>query len=200
MSWSLEQVTAPTDMVVSLEEAKLHLRVDHDDEDSLIEQIIKATTERAELFQLRAYAQQTFRLTLPRFPNGRTILLPRPPLQSVESIEYTDADGASQTLSSDRYRVDTASEPGRVILIYDDEWPDTRNDPDAVKIEYTAGYADVADVPATRRAAILLLIGHLYENRETVTVGSGPTFQIPMGPEYLLSPERVFARDPLDGA
>ena len=195
MSWSLEQVTAPAGSAVSLTDAKLHLRVDHDDEDTLIQRIVDACTERAEMYQLRAYGTQTFRLVLPRFPSGRLILLPRPPLQSVTSITYTDTDDAEQTLSTDVYRVDTASEPGRVILNTDESWPDTATEPDAVKIEYVAGYGNA--VPAAERSAVLLLVGHLYENRETVTVGSGPTFRIPMGPEYLLAPNRVFPLDPL---
>ena len=199
--WTLERLAEPAEPAVSLIEAKLHLRVDHDAEDSLIERIIRAATERAEEIQGRAYVTQTFRLGLPRFPRGRVIYLPRPPLQSVEQITYLDPAGEEQTLSPDTYRADPAAVPGRVILRRGAAWPETADEPDAVRITYAAGYGDTgAAVPEETRAAILLFVGHLYEQREAVTVGTGPTFQLAYGPEYLLWPDRVFPFDPLGGA
>jgi uncharacterized phiE125 gp8 family phage protein len=199
MSWSLVRVTEPTQLVVTVSEAKVHLRVDHDAEDVLIERVIDAATEQCESFQRRAFCTQTWKLTLSRFPHGRTIRLPRPPLQSVESIEYRDRNGDLVTLDSEDYRVNDSATPGEVILNRDKSWPSTAHEPDAVQITYVAGYGNGPDVPAAERSAILLYCGHLYENRETVTVGTGPTFRLPMGPEYLLYPNRVFEFDPLGG-
>lgn len=199
--WTLQQVHGPEQPAVSLAEAKLHLRVDHDAEDSLIERIIRAATERAEEIQGRAYVTQTFRLGLPRFPRGRVIYLPRPPLQSVEQITYLDPAGEEQTLSPDVYRVDPAAVPGRVILRQGAAWPETADEPDAVRVTYLAGYGDTGEaVPEETRAAILLFVGHLYESREAITIGTGPTFKLAYGPEYLLWPDRVFPFDPLGGA
>lgn len=194
--WSLEQVEEPGEPVVTLEEAKLHLRVEHDAEDSLIASYIAAATEHAEVYQLRSILERTWRLTLPRFPRGgRFIRLPRPPLQSVTSITYIDPDGAEQTMDSSAYLV---MSDGRVLLAAEG-WPRTASRQDAVRITYVAGYGEGGDAPQATRAAILLLVGHLYENRESVTVGTGPTFKLPMSTEYLLSPYRLFERDPLGG-
>lgn len=194
--WTLEQVAGPDEPVIDLEYAKLHLRVEHTSEDDLIEGLVNAATERAELFQLRSLAERTWRLTLPRFPRGgRFIRLPRPPVQNVVSIVYTDAAGDEQTMDTDHYRL---LGDGRVYLSAD-SWPRTSGEPDAVQITYVAGYGEGGDMPETTRAAILLLTGHLYENRETVTVSTGPTFSLPHGMEYLLYPNRAFERDPLGG-
>ena len=196
--WTLERTVAPAAPVVTLAEAKLHLRVEHDAEDTLIERIVAAATERAEEIQLRAFVTQTFRLGLSRFPSGRIIRLPRPPLQSVTSITYTDANGAEQTLPASDYRVDTAAVPGRVILNRSAAWPSIADEPDAVKVTYVAGYgATGPSVPEEQRAAVLLFVGHLYESREAITVGTGPTFKLAFGPEYLLWPDRVFEFNPL---
>jgi uncharacterized phiE125 gp8 family phage protein len=197
MSWSLVRTTEPSTPVVSVSDAKIHLRVDHNTEDQLIARIVDASTEQCESFQRRAYCTQTWRLTLPRFPHGRVIRLPRPPLQSVDSITYRTPGGDTVTLSTDAYRINGDATPGEVILNRGHSWPSTAYEPDAIQITYVAGYGDAADIPAAERSAVLLYSGHLYENRETVTVGTGPTFRLPMGPEYLLYPNRVFEFDPL---
>lgn len=207
MSWSLRVTAGPTSLPVTLEDAKLHLRVDHDDEDGLITQYLAAATEWAEDFQGRAYVTRTYQLTMSRFPKTRPIYLPRPPLQSVTSISYYDRSDAEQTVDASDYYVDLGSVPARVVL-KSGSWPSVANRPDAVTVTYVAGYGDLEDgdgdggenpIPGAVRSAILLITGHLYENRESVTIGTGPTFNVPQGPQYLLSPQRTFERDPLGG-
>lgn len=200
MTWALTRVEPPQDQLISTADAKLHLRVDHDVEDTLIDRLVDAATEHCETVQHRAYLTQTLRLTLPRFPSQRVLFLPRPPLQEVQQIEYRDMTGALVELSNEHYRVDTDAEPGQVILNRDHTWPATAHEQDAVRITYVAGYGGSADVPSAERSAALLLVGHLYENREGATVATGPSFRLPMGVEYLLNPNRAVTRDPLGGA
>lgn len=198
MTWALVRITEPGDPVISTSDAKLHLRVDHTDEDTLIERIVDAATRQCEEYQGRAYVTQEFRLTVPRFPfYGRVIRLPRPPLQSVEKIEYLDTNHAVQELDPMKYRVNTDGLPGQVILNEGESWPDTGRAPDAVRVTYTAGYGGPADVPADYRAAILLMVGHLYENREVVTVGSGPTFRLSLSMEWILTKNKFTMPDPI---
>src|SRR5690606_20838877 len=160
MAWALVRVAPPAEEPVMLEEAKLHLRVDTTDEDTLISSLIVSAREHVEAFQLRALVTQTWRLSLDEFPAGRVIRLPRPPLQSVTSITYIDPTGAQQTLDSSVYDVDADSEPGRVVLKADASWPEVADVPGAVQVEYAAGYGDAAAVPEVVRQAMLLLIGH----------------------------------------
>lgn len=104
---------------------------------------------------------QTWDLVLDAFPAGE-IRLPLPPLQSVTSVTYTDTDGASQTLDAGQYTVDTAN--ARIVPV--SSWPSTKAVPAAVVIRYVCGYGAAAAVPASIKAAILLLTGDLFENRE----------------------------------
>jgi hypothetical protein len=57
------------------------------------------------------------------------------------------------------------------------------------------GYGDDSDsepLPFEAKAAILLIVGHLYENREEVVEHSNQTLlNIPTGAEALLRPLRV---------
>jgi len=121
---------------------------------SEIASLITDARRAAEGILDRALITQTWELTLDRFPfysadNTRSeILLPRPPLQSVTSITYTDIDGATQTLASANYKVDTIGEPGRVVPAYGLSWPSTRNEINAVTVRYVCGYGAAATVPA----------------------------------------------------
>ncbi len=173
MNWAHTVLQPPQQEPISPDEAKAHLRVTSADEDAYIASLITVAREWCEGFQQRAYITQTHKLTLDRFPCGRAIYLPRPPLQSVTSIVYTDSEGAQYTVDADRYIVDTVSEPGRIVLSYGASWPLVTLRPAAgVEITYVAGYGDAASVPQRAKQAILLLVGHWYEQREAVLAGS----------------------------
>lgn len=198
---ALELVTAPTVEPLSLVEAKAHLRVSHDHEDALIELLIKAATAHVDGkdgFLGRALVQQTWDLVIDEFP-ANEVRIPLPPLQEVLFIEYDDGDGIIQTLATDQYTVDVVSEPGWIVP-GSSGWPTTFDGINAVRIRFVAGYESTADsppdlagnVPAAIKAALLLTIGHLYANRETVLAGAGVSaIQLPWGIDHLLRPYRV---------
>lgn len=144
----------------------------------------------AETFTRRAFVNRVVTLKLDRFPG--VIELPKPPLVSVSSVAYVDANGSSQTVSASTYTVDTASQPGRLYPVYGQDWPsDVRDQPQAVTVTYTAGYgADSSSVPYAIRAALLMLAGQWYETREPVVVGSIAS-KIPFTVESLLMPFKI---------
>lgn len=172
--YALTVVTGPTEEPLTATEAKLHLRVTATSEDELILRCVKAAREHAEKVDGRAYLATTFALRLDAFPgDDGDIFLPRPPLRSISSIVYIDSTGATATLSATGYTTDIYSEPGRVRPSYSSSWPSTRDEPNAVTITYIAGTATTAvNVPATRKVAMLFLVGHWYANRESVVVGT----------------------------
>lgn len=168
--YAMRVTTAPAIEPVTLSEAKLHLRVDHTADDSLITALIVAAREQAEAFTSRAFIEQTITLKFDAFPEY--FRLPRPPLVSVTSIAYLDSAGASQTISNTLYRVDAQSEPGRVTVAYGQSWPATHDVTGAVTVVYKAGYsATSASVPASIKHAILMMVESLYENRGDIMVG-----------------------------
>jgi uncharacterized phiE125 gp8 family phage protein len=120
----------------------------------------------------RAFLTQTWRLTLDQFPCEEWIKLPMPTLQSVTSISYIDANGATQTLDPSVYAVDVDAFPGRVQLKYGQSWPSTRDDYNAVTITFVAGFTAAALVPMNWKHALKLLIGHWYVNREPINIGN----------------------------
>lgn len=171
---ALRLVTDATSEPVSLDEIKLHLRLSTAStvEDSLLTAYIKAARAYAENYTKRAFGQQTWELTLNGFPSSG-IELARPPLSTASTdvtITYVDTSGASQTLGSTVYTVDIYSEPGRVTTAYNNDWPDTRDQDNAVKVTFKTGYSSSV-IPEDIKHWIKLRVGSMYEHRESVTVG-----------------------------
>ncbi|MCK6478581.1 MAG: head-tail connector protein [Planctomycetes bacterium] len=179
---------APAAPLVSLEDAQVHLRAENPEEAALVQSLALAATGQAEAFCRRRFLTQRWRLTLDAFPGG-AIVLQYPPLQSVEAVRYLDLDGILQTVPAEDYQVRAAEVPGEVVPAYGKAWPFQLATEDAVRVEYTCGYGDPEDVPEAIRAAVLLIVGTLYANRETVApVAMQP---IPHSAEWLLGPYRV---------
>jgi len=84
----------PSEEPVSIEEAKAHLRVDIEDDDNLILNLITAARKKAETILKRSLITQTLIYYPDDWPDGDYIELPLPPLQSVSSVTYTDYSGA----------------------------------------------------------------------------------------------------------
>lgn len=170
----LTQIAAPLVAPVSLDQAKAHLVVEHEDHDARITQLIAAATahfDGRDGWLGRALVEQTWELRLERFPP--CVELPLPPLLSVDEIRYLDEQGVLTLLTSDKYQV-AAGGWNKAILApaYNEVWPSTRcGEPDAVRIIFTAGFARVSEdsppellagVPEDLVTALLFQIELLY--------------------------------------
>lgn len=168
-------VTGPAQEPVGILEAKDHLRVDTADEDGHILGLITAVRKHLEDAYGIAMITQTWDYAIDRFPTGRFIELPRPPLQSVGSVTYHDEDLSTSTvLSSDDYQVDTLSVPPRIALKRGESWPtDTLRRSSGVVVRFDAGFGDnPSDVPDSIQQAIKIGVSDLYENRESEVTGT----------------------------
>lgn len=173
---------------VSLAEAKAHLRLITADDDALINALIKAVRNLAEHETNRSLITQTWEKTLDEFPDA--VVLHYPPILSILSVGFSDSYGVVQALSAGSYKADLKSEPGYLIPAFGLTWPSTRNDINSVTVTYLAGYGTAADVPQAIKQWMLLMVGHLYENREAVSAG----VQMSALPyiDGLLDPYRVY--------
>lgn len=184
---SLQLITPPAVEPVTLDDAKLHLKVDTSDDDALIARLITAARARAEWHTGRALNTQSWILWLDSWPECGVIEIPLPPLQNVASVTTYALDDSTTALDPATYQVDMASAPARLTLRSTVLPPDNLRAIDSVAVAFTAGYGDAADdVPAGFRAAILELIAFLYEHR-----GEAPA-ELPLDVLALLAPFRVF--------
>jgi len=193
---ALTLITAPSETPVSLAEAKLHARVELTEDDSLITAQLDAARLYCEGFTKRQFVSATYELRLNGFPawDLTPIVIPRPPFQSITSIAYVDENGASQTWASSKYQSDLNTEPGRVMPVQGESYPNTQADTfNTVTITYVAGYGAASAVPERFKAAIKLLVAHWYENREPVSMTAGANVtNVPLAVSDLLMQDRMW--------
>ncbi len=210
MPFSLTRITAPMREPLTIDEVKDYLRIIDDSQDNVLTMLIQAARSSVELYLRRALLPQQWRLTLDRFPGSwpytygygqvqspkREIHLPICPLISVDSFVYPDPSTlAPLTLST--YQLITDAEPARIQPAYGTAWPIAAWTVGDIHINFTAGYRDSetspvigsVELPESIRVAMLFIIGHWYENRESQ--------EIPLGAENLLQPYRVFDFAPI---
>lgn len=154
-------ITPPAAMAVSLADARLAARADGDELDAEIITQVKAITEEAEHYCGRAFIEQTWRVTLDRFPDA--IKLPNPPLISVEYVSFYDTSGVLQTIDPQDYQVDAASEPGYIVPAPGKAWPATASRINAVEVQYKCGYGPTeASVPDSVKGYILAKVREYF--------------------------------------
>lgn len=187
---SVELATINGSEPITLDEAKDHCYVTGSDWDTYLNTLITAAREYAETETWRAIIDATYEYKLDAFPDE--IELPKPPVRTVDKIEYIDTDGNTQTLASSKYDADTDGEYGRIQEAEGESWPDTDDVYNAVTVTFTAGYDGSAakyELPKQIKQAMLLLIKHLFDNRETVVVGNAGTLtvkEVPLATNTLL--------------
>lgn len=179
----MQLITPPAAEPVSLAEAKLHLRVDFDEDDALIQALISAARQAAEMLTQRQLITARWRMVLDSFPGpslmgvpagqtftlpGHAILLTKSPVASVVEICYLDLAGVSQFMPSAHYTVDKACEPARITPVFGQIWPVALPQIGAVSVTFDAGYGSAADVPEGLKSWIKLRLGSLYAHREEV--------------------------------
>lgn len=165
----LTLVTAPSLEPVLLTDAKSQCRITTTEEDTLIGTYITSARELVEGYLNRSLITQTWQADYDDW--YAPFMLPRPPLQSVSSIQYYDLDNVLQTLDPSLYIVTGANSTGfgKIAPSWGAVWPPVYPRFDSVQIKYVAGYGNASAVPADIRIGILMYVGHLYENREITT-------------------------------
>ncbi len=156
----LSVVTEASSFPVSLAEAKLHLRVDHSDDDTLISALIEAACRQVGDMVGRSMVAETWSVSVAPFSGD--LVLPLNPVTGVTDMSYFDAAGVSQSLTitdfwlfADQFRAALRPKTGV-------SWPTLQDRDDALTVEFTVGSA----INPALRAAILLFLTALYETRD----------------------------------
>lgn len=185
MPITYELTTAPAAGFIPLEDMKKQMYVDHTGDDAYINDLILVVTNIVQEQSQIWFAPQTWTLFLDSFPNKinplssednhssrnftNVIQLLRSPAVAITAINYTDTAGAPIVLNASQYTLDNKSKPARLVPSFGNDWPDTQEILNAVDIEFTVGYTDLADMQAKRPElihAVKLIVGLFYENRE----------------------------------
>lgn len=191
-------VSPPVLEPVTLAEAKQHARLYVDDgtEDAYVSSLVTAAREKLEATVCRAFITQTIQATFDGFSHcshgdydgvslwrsrfgvpfqhirADAIQLLYPPIQSVDSITYVDANGDTQTIDPGDYQVNVGT-PGSVSPASGKSWPTPANLPDSVRVTFKAGYGDSAtDVPEVVKLVVKIMVAHWYDRREPIVTGT----------------------------
>ncbi len=172
-------ISAAASEPITVAEARAQCQIDGTDHDAVLAVFIAAARAKCEALIDKALITRTVEQSFDSFPVAE-ILLDGTPAASVSSVIYTDVNGADQTLSSLLYTLDTTKTHKHYLVpAYDTEWPDTREQINAVRVRYVIGYgstlpAALADV----KAWLLMTVAYLFANREAFDV-TGRTADIP---------------------
>ncbi len=171
---------------ISLELAKHHLMVRHDDDDTLIGAYIRAVCRHIDgpnTWLGHAIGPQLVEVRQPDW--GDFDPLPCQPLIEVQAVTYVGTDGSEGSIDPDDYEATT-----RGICLRGAR-PALRGDREGVRVLCRVGYEDggPSGVPDDIIAAALLMVGDLYANRETGVQGT-VSVEVKMAPsvEALLAP------------
>ena len=186
--------TAASSEPIALSEAKLFLKVDTSDDDALIGTIISSAREYVENFTGYQLLSATYTQYLDKFPNKNTAIeLLMNPVSAVTHVKYYDSDNTLQTWNTSNYDTDLKGKPARITLANDATFPTVYDRTNAVEIKFVAGYASTSATgfPKQLLNAMYLIIGHLYENRQDVIVGSIVS-EMKKGADSILRQYRIF--------
>lgn len=159
---------------LTVAEARLWLRIDNTVDDTTIARKITAARQIGEAHTGRAWITQTLAWKLPQWPADDELVLPKPPFQGLEKIEYYDVDGVLRTFASSNYFEVADLNEGLVTLKPAAVWPELQDGrPDPIVVTFLAGYGDeVGDIPGPYRSGFELLLTHLMRNRSQEETGT----------------------------
>ena len=192
---TIEQKSFPDPLsVVTVDTAKSHLRVEHTDDDLLIQGYIEAAYLLVEKFTgaflqetaVSIYFDELMEYTnLHVGPNAVVDKVLGDGDQQTHGVSYVNSGGQRQYLANGDFQFDGVSYPARLRV---EDLPTVKDTLNAWRVDMKAGYNNT-DRPEALVSAMLLIIGHLYENRQDV--GQFKTHEIPMSSRYLMNPYRL---------
>jgi uncharacterized phiE125 gp8 family phage protein len=210
MAYAWRLVARSVTPIVSLAEAKRQTNtLDFPDDDALLSSLLDVVTQHLDLehgiigrpllTQVWEYLAPNPPLTnglfdprLRGLPPQTGFVLDRAPLVSIDKVEYLQ-DGAYVTQPATQYVLRSiSSELSLLRMASGVALPRVDADEAAWRITVTLGYGATPDlIPAPIRQAALLLISHLYQNREAVTGWGAALQETPLGVAALLAPYRA---------
>ena len=153
----------PIESPVTLEEAKVQLKLDTDADDAFIENLIVAVTDFYEKYTKRDFITKGYTSWITGF--YPYIQIRKTPNVTITSLNYYDVSNVLQIVDNTVYTLSHSNDFPVLHTDVNQYWPNTVIKNQNVNIEFTVGYGTAADVPALIKQAILLGIATLYENR-----------------------------------
>jgi uncharacterized phiE125 gp8 family phage protein len=166
--------------VLSLADAKAHLNVIEDHDDTLIAALRDAAVDFVER-RSSLFLRPRTGVIWHGAGFGPMMKLGRGPVTAVTAVSYRDRAGATVNLVADDWRVGPG---GRLLPAYGKAWPSDVGG--GVMVTFSAGFTSVATEAPALISAVRMMLAHLYDNREAVVTGT-ITSEVPMGVAQMIS-------------
>tara|TARA_R110000803_G_scaffold48061_2_gene99901 strand:- start:4085 stop:4690 length:606 start_codon:yes stop_codon:yes gene_type:complete len=179
--------------MVTLEEAKLHLRVMQEDDNTYINNLIMVAQQTIENYCNLLIFKTTVIQRGDCWADISSLYfspIKNSGAATLTHIKYYDSNNTQQTWASSNYIFDKFSQPCRIGIAPDITLPTLAIRIDAVEVKYEIGTTDADLVPLAIKQACLILVGQWYENRQEAVVGRSVGV-IPMTARYLMNPYRI---------
>lgn len=193
------KVTVPASgSAVSLDTFKMHIKKEPGDvsEDALLQVYLNAAVAYAEKITKRDFLWKTYETSRDYFPeavqsegyylsgcinhtNLPSFEIRKSPLESVEKIDYMDADNNWQELANDVYSYTVEQDYSEVYLIGGKSWPESAtNKLQTIIITFTAGLVEDSETfERLYPSYVLAILGHatsIWANRGDCSEESCP--------------------------
>lgn len=194
-----EVISYASTAVLSNSDVKLHLRLDHSDDDSYISNLVLAAQEYVSNYLnfplINATCKSYFNIggnhIVPwwdgvrqgslRAITGGALKLDYPHVHSITSVKSYNENSVETTVDSSGYRLDVSMQRGAVVPNVGVTWGENLRLESSVVVEYISGFGPLTtDVPFIIKQAILILVAHWYENRQYYNGGMPFSGQIGM--------------------
>jgi uncharacterized phiE125 gp8 family phage protein len=201
-------IAQPVVEPLTIEECRAHLEAQpygdttvDDADDAMIAGLMAAAREHCANFLGMSLAPCTLEIALDKWPTAKDdgvnyVEMPMGPVREI--LSFTAGEMSSSSSSTDNeidessYVLDTYTEPARIVPV-SGLFSVSGSATNYIKIMYAAGYGVDSDggepLPKAIRAAILLVLGHLYKHREENVEKA--LASLPLGAEALMRPLRV---------
>lgn len=178
----LRRLSRPEHPPIDVPSARSRLRMDATDEDVDLDRLIRTSAEVLEKHTGLVMGPTSFEYRADAWPACMEIKLPAAPVRDVSAVVYLDEDEAEQTLPASDWSWERTHEGATITLATGFSNPTVLERAGAIRVRFTAGFDDPSEsgagddpdlvLPATAEMAMLFLVGHWNEHRESVAEGA----------------------------
>lgn len=179
--------TSSTKEIISVDEAKTHLRITHDEHDILISSLISLARQVVERDCRLSLIKRNVIIFLDKFPAGE-LELPYGPAESIDYIKYYNQLKVLETINNNDLDIDNINQVVR-IANKQGVWPATYEIYNSVEIKFAAGF-DADKIPQQLIHAMKLLITAYYDNPSDLSAAN--LANMPHGYSSLIFPYSVY--------
>lgn len=175
----LRKVQSSNALPIPLEDVKLDLRVDSDDEDATIERMIRAAASFLERRTGWTVLPARYHAVYSQWPCEPQEIY-RAPLRELVAVEYLSATNTWTEVDVDNFQVSKRQKSFVIAPLSTFEAPDLFTDMDSVRFIFEAGFdidgdaesefsdneADELPMDPDVKVLLIMLVGELYKTRE----------------------------------